>query len=168
MKKRIDIIPVTQAKTEGCGSGDHHHGHGHHHHHPHGDTRMAAGIDTDIFEADDMSLENERFWESFWQTQHTYGGIHEGQSLESMLGALDERLFDKLRQDIHLIGNPPPDIDDEVINDIWGMVIFLLCIEKDDAQYDPIQEAGLDGTLARFASKVEEIQQRRTKTTTTT
>ena len=53
-------------------------------------------------------------------------------------------------------------LDDAEKNDILGMVIFLLCIEKGDPQYDPIEQEGYESSLSYFSSLVRNEYQLRT------
>ncbi len=121
---------------------------------------LAAGIDLDIYEADDLGLDGERFWESFWRTQHVYGGVVEGQPLADLFRSLDDAIVEKLHHDLaRLEGNLVK--DDAEKNDILGMVIFLLCIEKGDPQYDPIEQQGYEASLTYFSSLARDEFQRR-------
>jgi len=123
---------------------------------------IGASIDLDIYNADSMGLDGERFWEAFWRTQHVYGGITEGQPLNILLRSLDNTIFEKLRYDLMRFCNDPVKLDDVEKNDIFGMVIFLLCIEKGDPQYDPIEQEGYESSLSYFSSLVRDEYQLRT------
>ena len=123
---------------------------------------LAAAIDLDIYEADDIGLDGERFWEAFWRTQHVYGGVVEGQPLDVLFRSLDDAIIDKMHDDITRLGDNLV-TDDGEKNYILGMVIFLLCIEKADPQYDPIGEQGYEASLAYFASLVDAEYRRRNR-----
>lgn len=158
MKAKINILPINmpEASTSansGCSSGK-----------VSAQSQqiaMAAGIDTDIFEADELGLEAERFWEAFWRTQHVYGGIAAGQSLSHILKALDAPIFEKLYQELQQYCNSPEQLDHTAQNDILGMLVFLLCIEKGDSEYDPIAQEGYEAALTYFCRQVDAEKQRR-------
>lgn len=122
---------------------------------------FAAGIDTNIFEADSQALDGERFWEAYWQTQHTYGGISEGQPLAAVLGALDAALFDKLQGDVRRLAAGDDTLPEAEGNDILGMVIFLLCMERADPSYNPLAEEGYEKLMMRFVAAVDAESARR-------
>lgn len=117
---------------------------------------LAAAIDLDIYNADDASLDGERFWEAYWRTQHVYGGLVEGQPLSVLFRSLDQTILEKLHYDLTRVCSNSVKLDDAEKNDIVGMVIFLLCIEKGDPQYDPIEHEGYESSLSRFSSLVTE------------
>lgn len=152
MTRTIKIVSVEDAASpSGCGS-------------PGAEPRartLAAGIDTDIFEADSLELGGERFWESFWKTQHVYGGVQEGQALSSVFAGLDDAAFDKLREDVERIRVDHAAMADAEKDDILGMVMFLLSMERGDVTYNPLEHEGYDGAMARFATAVGEEARRR-------
>lgn len=140
----------------------------------------AAGIDTDIFEADTLAMGGERFWEAFWRTQHTYGGVSEGQSLAEIFSRLEEPVLEKLASDMARLcleaglrlevsasastvnaAAATSALGDEEKDDVLGMVMFLLTIERADPAYSPFEIEGYEGALARFAAAVGAEQQRR-------
>lgn len=121
---------------------------------------FAAGIDTDIFEADTLELGGERFWEAFWRTQHTYGGVSEGQGLAEIFAALEDRVLDKLVQDVTRLQSEASAMSDEEKDDVLGMVMFLLTLERADPDYNPFEVEGFDGALSRFLSSAKARQQR--------
>lgn len=123
--------------------------------------KFAAGIDTDIFEADTQELGGERFWESFWKTQHVYGGVHEGQSLAGIFGALGDDVFEKLRTDVERLHTNDAAMSDADKDDVFGMVMFLLGMERGDVQYNPLEQEGYAGALGRFAAAVAAEARRR-------
>ncbi len=127
----------------------------------HTGTQFAAGIDTDIFEADIQELGGERFWEAFWKTQLTYGGVSEGQPLSAIFSGLAGEVFDKLCEDVTRLQGQHLRMHDDEKNDIFGMVIFLLGVERGDASYDPIEHEGYEGTMARFMQAMNLEMERR-------
>ena len=125
---------------------------------------LAAAIDLDIFEADGANPEGERFWESFWRTQLVYGGISEGQALDKVFQTLDSTIFEKLHQDLTSLRDRPTELDEAETNDILGMMVFLLCIERADPQYDPIEQDGYEASLSHFTALVTDEHRRRAAT----
>lgn len=130
---------------------------------PHAESaqKLAAGIDVDIFEADTQELGGERFWEAFWKTQHTYGGVHEGQPLAAILATLHADLFQKLRDDVERLRNDDAQMDDAERDDVFGMVMFLLSVVQGDPMYDPIEHEGYEAAMARFVAAVSDEAARR-------
>ncbi len=123
--------------------------------------KFAAGIDTDIFEADLPEVGGERFWEAFWRTQHTYGGLSEGQALADVLKLLDDVVFAKLHEDIQRVVSDASALPEEDTNDILGMVSFLLCMERADPHYEPFDGGGYAEAIGRFSAVVDAETQRR-------
>lgn len=123
--------------------------------------KFAAGIDTDIFEADSLELGGERFWESYWTTQHTYGAIVEGQSLSAILAMQPGELLDKLAADVSQIRQDHGKMSDSDKDDVLGMMMFLLSLERAEPGYNPFQEQGVERVLAGFAEAVAAERQRR-------
>ena len=122
---------------------------------------MAAGIDTDIFEADIQELGGERFWEAYWKPQLTYGGVSEGQSLAAIFAGLADEVFGKLREDVTRLQAHHLRMHEDEKNDIFGMIIFLLGVERGDASYDPIEHEGYEGAMTRFMQAMNLEAQRR-------
>lgn len=152
MTRTIKIISVEDAASPaGYGSGE---GQSQH-------KKLAAGIDTDIFEADSLEAGGERFWEAFWKTQHVYGGVHEGQSLGSIFASLDDAVFGKLREDIERIRVDHAGMADAERDDVFGMVMFLLGMERGDVAYNPLEHEGYERAMARFAAAVGDEARRR-------
>ena len=127
----------------------------------HAETQFAAGIDTDIFEADIQELGGERFWEAFWKTQLTYGGVSEGQSLSAIFSGMAGEVFDKLCEDVTRLQGQHLRLHEDEKNDIFGMIIFLLGVERGDPFYDPIEHEGYEGTMARFMQAMSFEMERR-------
>lgn len=125
---------------------------------------LGAGIDTDIFEADNLEFGGERFWEAYWRTQHTYGGVHEGQSLATILAGLDARAWDKLSTDFIRLRDDHEQMPDDDKNDVFGMVIFLLSMESGDQAHDPLETLGFDGVMQHFSAAIAAESQRRAAT----
>lgn len=149
MKQIIKIAPSSDAGTHGSDK----------QRRKNDKSDMAAAIDLDIYEADDLGLDGERFWEAFWRTQHVYGGITEGQPLKAVFRSLDKAIIEKLHHDLTRLCNNPAELDDAEKNDILGMVIFLLCMEKGDPQYDPMEQQGYEPSLSYFSALVrDELQ----------
>ncbi|SMB27544.1 protein of unknown function [Sterolibacterium denitrificans] len=123
--------------------------------------KLAAGIDVDIFEADIQELGGERFWEAFWKTQHTYGGVHEGQPLAAIFATLHADLFHKLQDDVERLRNDDAQMDEAERDDVFGMVMFLLSVAHGDPMYDPIEHEGYEAAMARFAAAVSDEAARR-------
>jgi len=146
MKQIINIIPSSDADSHGADE----------QRRKNDKSDLAAAIDLDIYEADDRSLDGERFWEAFWRTQHVYGGIAEGQPLKVLFRSLDKVIFEKLHHDLTRLCNNPAELDDAEKNDILGMVIFLLCLEKGDPQYDPMEQQGYEPSLSYFLALVSD------------
>lgn len=148
MTRTIKIISVEDtantANTAGCGSGEGRRQ----------QEKLAAGIDTDIFEADSLEAGGERFWEAYWKTQHVYGGVHEGQTLAEIFAGLDDAVFGKLREDIERIRVDHAGMGDAEKDDVFGMVMFLLGMERGDPLYNPLEHEGYEGAMARFAAAV--------------
>ncbi|HQW21158.1 MAG TPA: hypothetical protein PLI90_10880 [Rhodocyclaceae bacterium] len=153
MKRIINITP--QSSTAGHGADDWHH--------QPAQTKSAAGIDTEIFNADPLGLDGERFWEAYWRTQHIYGGLHEGKPLEAVFSSLDNAIFEKLCHDIERVSSNLVKIDEAEQNDILGMVVFLLGMEKNDPDYNPAEHDGYEAALAHFSSLMHDESQRRTE-----
>ena len=151
MKRIINITP--QSSTAGHGADDWHH--------QPAQTKSAAGIDTEIFNADPLGLDGERFWEAYWRTQHTYGGLHEGKPLEAVFRSLDNAIFEKLCCDIERISSDLSKMDEAEQNDILGMVVFLLGMEMNDQDYNPAEHDGYEAALAHFSSIMRDESQRR-------
>ncbi len=147
--KTINIVPLEMNPQGNAGQ-------------PQKPTDLAASIDLDIFNADDASLEGERFWEAFWRTQHVYGGVAPGQSLATIFKSLDPVIIDKLQAELQRFIDQPEQFDEGGKNDILGMIYFLLSIEKGDADYNPFEQEGYDASLAYFRQAVHNEQQRRT------
>lgn len=126
-----------------------------------GSKRLVAGIDTGIFEGDSHELGGERFWEAYWSTQHTYGAIVEGQSLAVMLAAQPDRLLDKLHADVSRLRQDPDTVRDDDKNDVLGMMMFLLSLERGEPGYNPFQDRGVEPVLSDFADTVVAERQRR-------
>lgn len=126
-----------------------------------GSKKLVAGIDTGIFEGDSHELGGERFWEAYWSTQHTYGAIVEGQSLAVMLAAQPDRLLDKLHADVSRLRQDPDTVRDDDKNDVLGMMMFLLSLERGEPGYNPFQDRGVEPVLSDFADTVVAERQRR-------
>ncbi|MBP9714056.1 MAG: hypothetical protein KBD60_10255 [Sterolibacterium sp.] len=122
---------------------------------------LAAGIDTDIFEADIQELGGERFWEAYWKTQLTYGGVSEGQPLAIIFAGLPSEVFDKLGADVERLRVDHLKMHDDEKDDVFGMIIFLLGVERGDAAYDPIEHEGYEGAMARFVQALSQEMHRR-------
>lgn len=123
--------------------------------------KFAAGIDTDIFEADNLEFGGERFWESYWTTQHTYGAVTEGQSLAAMLAAQPDELLAKLQDDVSQLRGDHSKMSDSDKDDVLGMMMFLLSLERAQPGYNPFQALGMEQVLAGFAEAVASARQRR-------
>lgn len=123
--------------------------------------KLAAGIDVDIFEADTLELGGERFWEAFWKTQHTYGGVHEGQPLSAMLAALHADVFRKLQEDVERLRGDYAQMDEAERDDVFGMVMFLLSMAHGDLMHNPLEHEGYEAAMARFAAAVADEATRR-------
>ena len=130
---------------------------------PEKDPDLGAAIDLDIFNADKSGLDGERFWEAYWRTQHVYGSISEGQPLGKVFSALSEPVFEKLQHDVTRLADSHAQMADEETNDIFGMIVFLLTMEKADPEYNPIEQEGYEAALAYFSSLVRDEAQRRTQ-----
>lgn len=149
MKKIIDIVVSSDAGIPGAEGPDR----------QNDKSDVAAAIDLDIYEADDLGLDGERFWEAYWRTQHVYGGVSEGQPLRILFRSLGNAIFEKLHDDLTRFADDLVKLDDAEKNDILGMVIFLLCIEKGDPQYDPMEQEGFEASLSYFSSLVKDEYQ---------
>lgn len=146
MKTVIKVVPLaTEGEAPQAGSGG----------------SFAAGIDTDIFEADSLALEGERFWEAFWQTQHAYGGVSEGQALVDVLRSLDEAILAKMHHDVQRVVADLAVVPDDEANDILGMMSFLLCMERGDPRFDPFGGENGGEAMTRFVDLVAAERQRR-------
>jgi hypothetical protein len=152
MTRTIKIVSVDEnASTAGCGGAEQ----------AASEQRSAAGIDTDIFEADSLGLGGERFWEAFWRTQLTYGGVSAGQSLALIFANLPDEIFSKLREDIERLHVDHLNMPDAEKDDIFGMLIFLTGMERGDPAYDPIEREGYESTMARLALAISQEVRRR-------
>ena len=158
--RAIKIIQVEElhrpASSGGCGSG-----HAGSSARPASAQQFAAGIDTDIFEADDLSLEGERLWESFWKTRHTYGAVHEGQTLAEIFSALDMQSLDKIQHDVSRLCSAPEQMSDAERDDVLGMVLFLLSLEQGQPDYNALEAEGYAAAMARFSQAVAKAVERR-------
>lgn len=125
------------------------------------DSRFSAGIDTDIFEADIQELGGERFWEAYWKTQLAYGGVSEGQPLAAIFSSQADEVFDKLCEDATRLQAHHLRMHEDEKNDIFGMIIFLLGVERGDASYDPIEHEGYEGAMMRFMQAMSLERERR-------
>lgn len=122
---------------------------------------LGAGIDTDIFEADSLEFGGERFWEAYWRTQLTYGGVHEGQSLSTILAGLDTIAWDKLSADFVRLRDDHEHMPEDDRNDVFGMVLFLLSMEAGNHEHDALEEKGFDGVMQHFSAAIDAETQRR-------